>query len=439
MDGFEKFTGTLSSALWGAPLMALLLFTHLFLTVRLKGIQRHVFYAVKLSVTREKGASGDVRPFSALMTALASTIGTGNIVGVASAVACGGPGAVFWMWLSGILGMSTKYAESLLGVRYRIKKAAGMSGGPMYVLERALKMKWLACIFAFATMLAALGIGAMVQSNSAAGMFKTSFGIPPAATGLVAAVLCACVILGGIKSISKVCTVIIPAAGLLFIAGNLAVLATGAGEIPATLAVILKSAFTGQAAAGGFCGAAAREAARFGVSRGLFSNEAGLGSEPIVAASAQTANPVRQALVSFTGTFWDTVVMAALTGIVIVNTGDWKSGLSGGELTARVFSRLPFGSAVLAACLFAFALATMIGWSFYAEKAAEYLFGRRAVNPYKAVYTVFIFLGAVFSLNTVWNLSDIANAFMAVPNLFTLIALNGEVVRETRRFFQKKT
>lgn len=430
----EEILSRAASAVWGIPLIVLLFGTHIFMTIRLRGLQRHVFYAIRLSVSKEEGASGDVSPFSALMTALASTIGTGNIVGVATAIAAGGPGAVFWMWISSIFGMATKYAESLLAVKYRVKdKDGNMSGGPMYVLERGLKMKWAGKLFALFTCIAALGIGSMVQANSISTVFKTVFNVPCAVSGAVAAILVGCVIIGGIKSIARVCNLIIPAAGITFILSNLIILFIGRSTIPYTLMLILKSAFHGQAAFGGFAGAAVASAMRFGISRGLFSNEAGLGSEPIVAAAAQTKSPARQALISMTGTFWDTVVLAALTGIMIVNSGMWLTGASGGELTSMVFNILPCGNIILALCLFTFAFATCIGWSYYAEKAAEYLFGKRSVKAYKALYVILIFIGAVFSLGAVWNFSDISNALMAIPNLFAVITLSGVVVEETRK------
>ena len=434
MPAVENFINTLAAALWGRPLILLLLGTHVFLTFRLKWIQRYVFRAVKLSVTREDGAAGDVSPFAALMTALAATIGTGNIVGVATAVAAGGPGAVFWMWLSGIFGMSTKYAEALLSVKYRVKLPDGsMAGGPMYVMERGLHARWMGLIFAFFTAMAALGVGGMVQSNSIAVMFHKTFGTPPLLIGGIVALLTGCVIIGGIKSIARVCNLIIPAAGILFIFNNVIILAIGWRTVPSSIALIFTTAFTGQAAAGGFAGAAAKEAIRFGVSRGLFSNEAGLGSSPIVDAAAQCKSPVRQALVSYTGTFWDTVVLAAVTGIMIVNSGLWLGGADGGALTNEVFALIPvIGPILLTASLFIFAVATCIGWSYYAQKSVEYLFGPRAVAPYKAVYVLLIFLGSAFSVNIVWSFSDIANAMMAIPNIFSVLLLCGVVVKETR-------
>jgi AGCS family alanine or glycine:cation symporter len=405
------------------------------MTVKLKGIQRYTFKAIKLSVTKEEKSVGDVSPFSALMTALAATIGTGNIVGVASAIAAGGPGAILWMWLSGVLGMATKYSESLLSVKYRVKMPDGsMAGGPMYVMERGMHKRWLGLIFAFVTSVAALGVGSMVQANSIASMFKQAFNIEPWFTGALLAMLAGLVIIGGIKSIAKVCNLIIPVMGILFIGCNLLILCMGWYSIPHTIQIIFFSAFSGQAAVGGCVGAAAKEACRYGVSRGLFSNESGLGSEPIVAAAAQTKSPVRQALVSLTGTFWDTVVLAAITGIMIVNSGLWMHGSSGSNLTASVFSTLPvLGPGILALSLFAFAFATIIGWSYYAQKAVEYIFGTKAVKPYLTIYVLLAFLGSVISIEAVWSFADIANAMMALPNLISLIVLTPVIVSETER------
>ena len=416
-------------------MIAALFGTHLFLTVRLRGIQRYIGRAVRCSVTREAGSDGDVSPFSSLMTALASTIGTGNIVGVASAVAAGGPGAVFWMWLSGVFGIATKYAESLLAVKYRVRLPDGsMAGGPMYVMERGLGRRWMGKLFAFFTAAAAFGIGATVQANSASVMLRETFGIPGYATGAVLALLAGLVILGGIRSIAGVCDKLIPVTGLIYVAANLLILLLGWRTIPDTLALIVRTAFTGQAAVGGFAGAAAREACRYGIARGLFSNESGLGSEPIVAAAAQTRSPVRQALVSCTGTFWDTVVLAALTGVMVVNSGAWRSGRTGAALTGDVFAALPTaGPALLSFSLLSFTFATCIGWSYYARRAVEYLLGPKAVRPYLCAYVLLIFLGAVFSMDLVWNFADVANAFMAVPNLAAVLALSGEAVEETRK------
>ena len=435
MSALEQITGAVASALWGRPLVAALLGTHVFLTFRLRGVQRYIGKAIRLSVRREKGVEGGVSPFSALMTSLAATIGTGNVVGVATAVAAGGPGAVLWMWISGLFGMATKYAEALLSVKYRVRRADGsFAGGPMVVMERALHLRPLGCVFAFFTAAAALGVGGMVQSNSAAGLLDRSLHIPPLICGLALAGLGGCVIIGGIGSIARVCRPLIPAAGGLFVAANLFILLAGWQQIPRTLLLIGTSAFTGQAAVGGFTGAMAKDAVRYGIARGLFSNEAGLGSSPIVDAAARCGDPARQALVSSSGVFWDTVVMAALTGVMIVNTGLWRTGGDGGELIGRVFGLIPaVGPALLGVSLFLFAFATIIGWSYYAESAVRYLFGERAVRPYQLLYLILTALAPVLPMTLVWNLSDIANAMMALPNLFSLLLLNGTVREETRR------
>ncbi len=430
----DSILAALAGILWGKPLVAALFGTHLFLTFRLGFIQRHVGKGIRFSVTKEKGSGGDVSPFAALTTSLAATLGTGNIVGVATAVAAGGPGAVFWMWLSGVFGMATKFTEAFLSVRYRVRRGGAMAGGPMYVMARGLHCPALGKAFAFFTAAAALGVGASVQSNSIAALFQSTFAVPPVFTAVLVAVLAGAVILGGLKSISKVCNLLIPAAGALFIGGNLLLLFLGWQNIPHTLGLIFHGAFCGQAAAGGFAGAAAKDAVRFGISRGLFSNEAGLGSSPIVDAAAQCRNPVRQALVSFTGVFWDTVVLAALTGIMLVNSGLWQKGLDGGVFTAAVFSRIPvFGTPILAVSLFTFAFATCIGWSYYAEKAVEYLAGPRWIKPYKGLYLAMVFVGGVASVSAAWNFSDIANALMAIPNLAATLALHGEAVRAVKK------
>ncbi|MFT8888333.1 MAG: sodium:alanine symporter family protein [Ethanoligenens sp.] len=434
MPVLENLLAALSSALWGPPLLCALLGTHVFLTFRMRGIQRHIRKAIRFSVTKEAGASGDVSPFAALTTSLAATLGTGNIVGVATAVAAGGPGAIFWMWLSGIFGMATKYTEALLSVKFRVKRGNTMAGGPMYVMENGLHCRPLGCVFAFFTAIAALGVGASVQSNSIATLFHQTFRAPPVLSGFVVALLTGFVILGGIHSISKVCNWLIPAAGALYILSNLFILGIGWRSIPHSIFLILYDAFSGHAAIGGFLGATAKDAVRFGISRGLFSNEAGLGSSPIVDAAAQCKNPVRQALVSSTGVFWDTVVLAALTGIMLVNSGLWQQGLDGGALTSAVFQSVPVvGPAVLAVSLFTFAFATCIGWSYYAEKAVEYLFGAHAIRPYKCLYIAVIFFGGVVSVTAAWNFSDIANALMAIPNLASVLVLSGVAARETRR------
>jgi AGCS family alanine or glycine:cation symporter len=433
MPWAQQMLGAAAAAVWGAPMTALLAGTHVFLTVRLGFIQRFLPRALRLSVTRENGGRGDFSPLAALSTSLAATIGTGNIVGVAAAVAAGGPGAVFWMWISGIFGMATKYTEALICVKYRVTLPDGTTaGGPMYVMERRLNAKGMGRAFAFFTALAALGIGGMVQSNSASGMLSRLTGAPPALFGAVCAVAAACVLAGGAKNITRVCAAVIPAAGAAFIICNLAVLAVGWRTLPASLLLILRTAFTGAAPAAGFMGAAAKDAVRCGVARGLFSNESGLGSSPIVDAGARTGDPVRQALVSSTGPFWDTVVLAALTGLMMVNTGAWLCGSDSGGMAYAAFSALPFGGAVLAASLFIFACATETGWFFYAQRAVEYLRGGGAVAPYRALYILLIFAGSFAPVAAVWSFCDIFNALMALPNLLCVLLLSGEAACETR-------
>ncbi len=434
MESFEKLLGTVSDVVWGVPLLVLLCGTHLYLTFRLRVPQRYLWKAIKISFSREKEGAGDVSQFGALVTALAATIGTGNIVGVATAVAAGGPGAVLWMWLTGVFGIATKYSEAVLSVKYRITTHRGtMAGGPMYVLERGMKMKWLGIVFAALTAIAAFGIGCMVQANSISALLHETFQISPWWSGAVMTVLTAVVILGGIQSIARVCEILVPFMALFYIIGCTVLLVMHWSTVPDTIRLIVSSAFTGQAAVGGFLGAGIREAMRYGVARGLFSNESGLGSAPIVAAAAQTPNPVRQALVSSTGTFWDTVVVCAMTGLVVVNSGEWQNGLKGAALTKAAFSDIPWaGPLVLSVGLLTFVFSTILGWSYYGEKAAEYLFGERAILPYRIAWVIAVMVGSVATLSAVWTFADIANGLMAIPNLVSLIALSGVLVAETR-------
>jgi len=436
MEAFENVLTQISDLLWGYPLIILLFGTHLYLTIRLKFIQRFIGKAIKISLGREKEGKGDISQFGALTTALAATIGTGNIVGVSTAVAAGGPGAVLWMWLTGVFGIATKYSEALLSVKYRVNMPDGsMAGGPMYVLERGLKKKWLAVLFAAFTSVTAFGIGNMVQANSISVMVQESFQIPMWITGLVLTMLTAVVIIGGIKSIAKVCERLVPFMAITYVLGCLIILAMNIEGVPGTISLIFNSAFSGQAAIGGFLGAGMKEAIRFGIARGLFSNESGLGSAPIVAAAAQTKNPIRQALVSSTGTFWDTVVVCAMTGLVIVNSGEWMKGLSGAALTKQAFSDFDVvGSVVLTLGLLTFVFSTILGWSYYGEKAAEYLWGNKVVKPYRYLWVMFVMIGSVLSLNIVWTFSDITNALMALPNLISLIFLSGIIVNETKKY-----
>ncbi len=395
------------------------------------------YRSVRLFQRGDKNSAGDLSPFASLSTALAATIGTGNIVGVATAVAAGGPGAVLWMWLTGVFGFATKYAEALLSVKFRVTNAQGrMSGGPMYVLERGLRSRPLAIAFAVLTAVAAFGIGNMVQANAISSLADESLGISPWISGGAMTVLTAVVILGGITAIARVCELLVPFMAIFYVLGCIALLGIGWETLGDSVGTILSSALSGQAAVGGFLGAGMREAMRFGIARGLFSNEAGLGSAPIVAAAAQTKNPVRQALVSATGTFWDTVVVCAMTGLVIVNSGEWETGARGAALTHAAFAHLPgfLGPLVLNVGLVTFVFSTILGWSYYGEKAVEYLVGVRGVLPYRLLWVAAVLVGSVAKLSVVWDFADIANALMAIPNLVSLLALNGLLVVETRKW-----
>lgn len=430
----------LNGYLWGPPMLVILFGTHIFLTLRLRFIQRHILLAIKLSFKKEGEGDGDISHFGSLTTALAATIGTGNIVGVATAVALGGPGAVLWCWLTGVFGIATKYGEALLAVRYREKTSDGtMLGGPMYALSKGLNARWLAVLFCIFTALAAFGIGNMVQANSIAVMVNETFSISPYITGLVMTAIVAVVILGGIRSIAGVCEKLVPFMALFYIIGCAVILVLNAHVLPATVMLIIKSAFTPQAAGGGFIGASVMMAARFGIARGLFSNESGLGSAPIVAAAAQTENPVKQALVSSTGTFWDTVVICAMTGLVIVSevilSPSDLGGLTGAALTKEAFAKIPvIGPMVLTGGLLTFVFSTILGWSYYGERAVEYLIGKSGIKPYRILWVIAVFIGSVISLPLVWDFADSMNALMALPNLISLILLNGIIVAETRKY-----
>lgn len=439
MDNINDFFSTVSNFLWGWPMIIMLLGTHLYLTIRLRFPQRKMFTAIRLSVKRDKGATGDVSQFGALATALAATIGTGNIVGVATAIALGGPGAVLWCWLTGVFGIATKYAEGLLAVKYRVQTADGhMIGGPMYALERGLGWKWLAVLFALFAALASFGIGSTVQANAISTMVDSEYGVPPVVTGLVICGLGAAVILGGVKAIARVCGALVPFMAIFYILGCLYILVVNHAYVWPAVKVIVSAAFTPQAAGGGFAGSTVMMACRFGIARGLFSNESGLGSAPIVAAAAKTRNPVRQALVSSTGTFWDTVVICALTGLVIVSSViaypdiDYTNGAT---LTKAAFCKIPYvGAPLLTFGLLTFAFSTILGWSYYGERCVEYLRGHRWMLAYRLLYIASIFVGSVAGLGLVWNVADCMNALMAIPNLISLLMLSGIIVHETRKY-----
>ena len=439
MQDIQLFFNKLSGLLWGWPMIILLLGTHIFLTIRLKFPQRKIFKGIALSVKSDGDSKGDVSQFGALATALAATIGTGNIIGVATAVSLGGPGAVLWCWLSGVFGIATKYSEGLLAVKYRVKTSDGtMLGGPMYALERGLGMKWLAVLFCIFTIIAALGIGCSVQSNSIATMLRETFNVSPYISGGILAFMVALVIFFGIKGIAKVCGFLVPFMAFFYVLGCIVIILMNVSYVGRAVSLIFESAFSMKAVGGGLAGGGLMVAMRYGIARGLFSNESGMGSAPIVAAAAKTKNPVRQALVSATGTFWDTVVVCALTGLVLVTSILRYPGIDysdGALLTKMAFSKITFiGPLILNVGLITFAFSTILGWSYYAEKAIEYLGGKRVIVYYRIVWIVAVFLGSVAKLSMIWDLADSMNALMAIPNLLSLILLSGVLASETKKY-----
>lgn len=439
MELIEKFFSDLSSLLWGWPMIILLLGTHIYLTIRLRFPQRKIFTAIRLSVTRDPDASGDVSQFGSLATALAATIGTGNIIGVATAISLGGPGAVLWCWLTGVFGIATKYAEGLLSIKYRVRTKDGkMLGGPMYALERGLGWKWMGVAFALFTAIAAFGIGNTVQANAIATLANESYGVSPYIAGAIICALTGAVVLGGVKSIARVCEALVPFMAIFYVLGCIVILFINGSYVWPALKLICVSAFNPDAAGGGFIGSSIMLAARYGIARGLFSNESGLGSAPIVAAAAQTRNPVRQALVSSSGTFWDTVVICAMTGLVVVSSClaypdiDFSNGAI---LTKEAFSKIPvIGMPLLSFGLLTFAFSTILGWCYYGERAVEYLSGKKFVMIYRGLYIAAVFVGSVVNLGLVWNIADCMNALMAIPNLISLLCLSGILVHETRKY-----
>lgn len=441
MDALTVFFDNLSAIVWGPFLIILLLGTGILLTVRLGGLQfTKLGYALRLAFQRSNSEdAGDISHFAALMTALAATIGTGNIVGVATAIYLGGPGAVFWMWITALFGMATKYAEAILAVKYRVVDEAGhMSGGPMYYISRGLKMPRLGSAFALFGVLAAFGVGASTQANSIAAALSTTFGIPPLVSAMIMLIATALVLVGGIKSIGRVSEVLVPVMAVFYILGSGAVLVVNYQAIPEAFRLIFGQAFTGSAAVGGFAGATLAAGIQRGVSRGIFSNESGLGSAPIAAAAAKTDVPARQALVSMTGTFIDTIIVCTMTALVLLTSGLWTSGLRGAALTAAAFNAsLPtVGGLIVSIGLVMFAYSTIIGWAYYGEKCAEYLWGYRAVKYFRLYHLVGVGVGALANITIVWSFADVANGLMAFPNLVGLIGLNSVVVSETKAFWQ---
>jgi len=440
------FFQTLSGYVWGWPMLILLVGTGIYLTFLLRGIQfRGLLVSLKLALIERKEkeeSEGDITHFQALMTALAATVGTGNIAGVATAITLGGPGALFWMWITGLFGMATKYGEAVLAVNYReVDKFGTMSGGPMYYISKGLGWKWLGTAFAIFAAVSAFGIGNMVQSNSVADVVLTNFGISPWITGVVLTVATGLVILGGIKSISRVTGLLVPFMIVLYMLGALFVIIVKIDMVPEIIAMVFKHAFTPTAAGGGFAGAVVMETVRWGVARGVFSNESGLGSSPIAAAAAQTSDPVRQALVSMTQTFIDTIIVCSLTGFVILSTGVWNSGETGAALTSTAFSAgLPgqWGGFIVASGLIFFAYSTLLGWSYYGEKSLEFIFGEKWVRPYRVVFCAFVLVGAVTKLDLVWSVADVFNGLMALPNLIGLLLLSPVILRLTKQHYYKQ-
>jgi AGCS family alanine or glycine:cation symporter len=442
LQAFADGIRALDELVWGWWMIFLLLGTHIFMTIRTGVIQRRIGTGIRLSLSRDAEAEGEISQFGALTTSLASTIGTGNIIGVGTAIALGGPGAVFWCWLTGVFGIATKYSEALLAVKYRVKTKDGrMQGGAMYVLERGLRMKWLAVLFALFGSIASFGIGCAVQVNAIADVCRENLGIAPALIGILAAALTALVIFGGIRSIAGVCECLVPFMAVFYVFGCIVILGMNYNYILPALKTIGKLAFEPGAAAGGLVGRGMITAMQYGIARGLFSNESGMGSAPIAAAAAQTRNPVRQALVSSTGTFWDTVVVCAMTGLVLVTsimknpTIHMADIRDGGILTTLAFARIPvLGPGILVVGIICFAYSTVLGWAYYGERCVEYFAGKKGLVPYRVAYVAVAAVAPVISLDLVWTAADIFNALMAVPNLVAVLLLSGVVVKETGKY-----
>lgn len=443
METISSVINAVDKFVWDWWMIILLLGTHVFLTVRTGFIQsKTISKGIRLSVTKDPDAEGEVSQFGALSTALASTIGTGNIIGVGTAVALGGPGAVLWCWLTGVFGIATKYGESLIAVKYRVKTEDGrMQGGAMYALERGLNMKWLGVIFAVFAGFASFGIGCATQVNAIATVCKENLNIPEWVVGIVVAALTAIVIFGGIKSIARVCERLVPFMAVFYVIGCIIILCINYDFIIPAIQTIFKLAFTPGAAAGGLVGGGIKLAIQYGVARGLFSNESGMGSAPIAAAAAQTRNPVRQALVSSTGTFWDTVVVCLMTGLVLVTTIMKNPTINaneidnGGVLTSMAFSQIPYlGPVILVVGIISFAYSTILGWAYYGERSVEYFAGKKGLIPYRVLYIVVAAVAPVLALDLVWTVADILNALMAVPNLVAVLLLSPVIASETKKY-----
>ena len=441
---FEQIIDQINNFVWGPVMLALLLGTGIFLTIGLKGmtISRIPYAFRQLFKGREGSGEGEITPFNALMTSLSSTIGMGNIAGVATAIGMGGPGALFWMWCAAFVGMATKYAEAVLAVNYRETDQFGRKvGGPMYYIKNGLgkNWKWLGMAFALFGSLAGFGLANTVQSNAVSQVLETNFNVPTAVSGLTMAILVGVVLLGGIKRIATVAGKLVPFMALLYITATLIILVTHAGEIPAAIVLVVDSAFNGAAASGGFAGATIMLALRMGIARGIFSNEAGLGSAPIAHAAAETNSPVRQGTIAMLGTFIDTLIICTMTGLVLIVTGVWNGESQGAAMTLAAFTdALPFGDLVLSLCVVLFAFTTMLGWSYYGERCAEFLLGPKVITPFRVLWVIGIFVGTQMSLDLVWKMTDALNGLMAIPNLIALILLSPIVFKLTREYFDEE-
>ncbi len=441
METINNLISSASSFVWGVPMLVFLVGTGLYLTIRLKGMQFWALgHAIKLIFTKEESAKGDITHFQALMTALAATVGIGNIVGVATAITFGGPGAVFWMWVTGLVGMATKYSEAILAVKYREKGENGYKGGPMYYLSKGANMPKLGFAFALFTVIASFGIGNMTQSNAVAHAMTSQFATPSWVTGIILLTITSFVILGGIKSIGKTTSFLIPIMIIVYLTASFTIILLNLDKVGDAFGLIFYYAFNPIAAGGGFAGAAVAAAIRYGIARGVFSNESGLGSAPIAAAAAKTDDPVKQALVSMTQTFIDTLVVCTMTAVIILMAPVWTTGGSAGELTLKSFEFFlgDFGALIVVFATVLFGYSTILGWSYYGEKAFEFIFGDKSVKIYRVVFVSFVLVGAMLELKVVWNFSDLANGLMAIPNLIALLLLSKIISEETNRYFKTK-